>query len=148
MLALLATLAAAYEGELANPELAIARNQKILQIAAKEPDAVAALERLYIATGRFADLLAIYDKKLEMAKSKAEELEIRFKLASLYEEEIKQPDKAIELYLAIIAQDPDTAAGAGGARSPVSAAQSLEGPGGDDRPRRSICRPTWPRSPS
>ena len=38
-----------------------------------------------------------------MAKSKAEELEIRFKLASLYEEEIKQPDKAIELYLAILA---------------------------------------------
>ena len=60
---------------------------------------MAALERLYIATGRFADLLAIYDKKLELAKSKAEELEIRFKLASLYEEEIKQPDKAIELYL-------------------------------------------------
>jgi tetratricopeptide (TPR) repeat protein len=89
------------------PELAIARNQKILSISAKEPDAVAALERLYIATGRFADLLAIYDKKLEMAKSKPEELEIRFKLASLYDEEIKQPDKAIELYLAIIAQDPE-----------------------------------------
>ena len=73
---------------------------------AKDPDAVAALERLYIATGRFADLLAVYDKKLSMAKSKAEELEIRFKLASLYEEEIKQPDKAIELYGAIVAQDP------------------------------------------
>ena len=62
------------------------------------PTRSAALERLYIATGRFADLLAIYDKKLELAKSKAEELEIRFKLAGLYEEEIKQPDKAIELY--------------------------------------------------
>ena len=39
---------------------------------------MAALERLYVATGRFADLLAIYDKKLELAKSKAEALEIRF----------------------------------------------------------------------
>src|SRR4029077_12707346 len=106
VMALLGTLAAAYERELANPELAIARNQKILGLSAKEPDAVAALERLYIATGRFADLLAIYDKKLSMAKSKTEELEIRFKLANLYEEEIKQPDKAIELYLAIVAQDP------------------------------------------
>lgn len=106
-LALLSTLAAAYEGELANPEAAIARNQKILEIADKDPDAVAALERLYIATGRFPDLLAIYDKKLSLAKSKAEELEIRFKLASLYEEEIKQPDKAIQLYQAILAQDPE-----------------------------------------
>ena len=41
-----------------------------------------------------------------LAKTKAEELEIRFKLASLYEEEIKQPDKAIELYDAILKQDP------------------------------------------
>src|SRR5205823_4463270 len=69
-------------------------------------DAVEALERLYIITGRFPDLLAIYDKKLELAKSKAEELEIRFKLASLYEEEIGQPEKAISLYQAILKQDP------------------------------------------
>ena len=106
VLALLSTLAAAYERELANAETAIARNQTILEIAAKDPDAVAALERLYIATGRFADLLAVYDKKLELAKAKAEQLEIRFKLACLYEEEIKQPDKAIELYSAILEQDP------------------------------------------
>jgi tetratricopeptide (TPR) repeat protein len=105
-LALLGTLAAAYEGELADPEKAIARNQKILEIAPKDPEAVEALERLYVATGRFADLLAVYDKKLGLAKSKGEELEIRFKLAGLYEEEIKQPDKAIELYNEILKQDP------------------------------------------
>jgi tetratricopeptide (TPR) repeat protein len=105
-LPLLATLAQAYERELANPEAAIARNQKILEIVPKDPDAVEALERLYVATGRFADLLAIYDKKLELAKSKEEQLEIRFKLAGLYEDEIKDPAKAIELYQAILKQDP------------------------------------------
>jgi golgin subfamily B member 1 len=105
-LPLLATLAQAYEKELANPEAAIARNQKILEVAPKDPEAVGALERLYVATGRFADLLAIYDKKLDLAKSKAEELEIRYKLAGLYEDEIKQPEKAIELYQAILKQDP------------------------------------------
>jgi len=105
-LALLSTLAAAYEGELANPELAIARNKKVLEIAPKDPEAVEALERLYIATGKFADLLAVYDKKLDLAKTDAEQLEIRFKLAGLYEEEIKQPDKAIELYDAILKKDP------------------------------------------
>jgi tetratricopeptide (TPR) repeat protein len=105
-LPLLGTLARAYEKELANPDAAIARNQRILKTAPKDPDAVDALERLYVATGRFADLLAIYDKKLELAKSKAEQLDIRMKLASLYEDEAKQPDKAIELYDAILAQDP------------------------------------------
>jgi tetratricopeptide (TPR) repeat protein len=107
LLPLLSTLAAAYEKELANPEAAIARNQQILAIAASDPEAVGALERLYIATGRFPDLLAIYDKKLELAKSKAEELEIRFKLAGLYEDEIRQPEKAIGLYKAILKQDPE-----------------------------------------
>ncbi|MEO8213020.1 MAG: hypothetical protein ABI560_07500, partial [Myxococcales bacterium] len=51
-------------------------------------------------------LLAIYDKKLELAKSKQEQLEIRFKLAGLYEDEIRQPDKAIEIYQAIFKQEP------------------------------------------
>jgi tetratricopeptide (TPR) repeat protein len=105
-LPILGTLARAYERELANPEAAIARNQRILKTAPKDPEAVDALERLYVATGRFADLLAIYDKKLDLAKSQAEKLEIRMKLAGLYEDEAKQPDKAIELYDAILAQDP------------------------------------------
>ncbi|MFL5304124.1 MAG: tetratricopeptide repeat protein [Polyangia bacterium] len=104
-LALLSTLAAAYESELGNPDAAIDRNQKILALAPKDPNAVAALERLYVATGRFGDLLAVYDKKLELAKTKDEELAIRFKLAGLYEDEIKQPDKAVQLYLAILKQD-------------------------------------------
>ena len=133
LLALLGTLAAAYESELGNPELAIERNQKIIELAPKDPEAVGALERLYVATGRFADLLAVYDKKLELAKSKDEELAIRFKLAGLYEDEIKQPDKAVQLYL----RDPQAGSqadrGAGGARSHLPAARTLEGAGRDDR---------------
>jgi golgin subfamily B member 1 len=104
-LPLLAILASAYERELAKPEVAIERNQAILDISPKHEEAVSALERLYIATGRFAQLLAIYDKKLELAKSKQEQLDIRFKLAGLYEDEIRQPDKAIEIYQAILKQD-------------------------------------------
>ena len=98
LLALLGTLATAYESELGNPESAIQRNQRDPGAVAEDPNAVAALERLYIATGRFADLLAVYDKKLELAKSEDEELSIRFKLAGLYEDEIKQPEKAVQLY--------------------------------------------------
>jgi len=104
-LPILSVLATAYEQELGRPEDAIARNQQILALSPKDERAVTALERLYIATGRFAQLLAIYDKKLELAKSKEEQLEIRYKLASLYEEEIKQLDKAVELYAAIVKQD-------------------------------------------
>ena len=106
-LALLSTLAAAYEGELANPEAAIARNQKILEIARQGPRrrrcARAAVHRDR-SLPRSARGLR---QEAALAKTKAEELEIRFKLASLYEEEIEQPDKAIELYTAILKQDPE-----------------------------------------
>lgn len=104
-LPILATLARAYEKEVGDPERAIARNRRVLEISSRDEDAIAALERLYVATGRFADLLAIYDKKLELAKSKPDKLEIRYKLAGLYEEEIKQPDRAIELYQEILEGD-------------------------------------------
>jgi len=104
-LPVLAILARAYEKELANPETAIERNQAILEIAPKHEEAVGALERLFVATGQFEKLLAIYDKKLELAKSKQEQLDIRFKLASLYEDEIRQPERAAELYKAILKQD-------------------------------------------
>ena len=104
-LPVLAILAAVYEKELANPEVAIERNQAILEIEPKHEEAVGALERLYVATGRFEQLLAIYDKKLELAKTKQEQLDIRFKLAGLYEDEIRQPAKAAELYKAILKQD-------------------------------------------
>ncbi len=91
----------------ARPRRRSSATRRSWTIAPSDAEAVGALERLYIATGRFPDLLAIYDKKLELAKSKTEELEIRFKLASLYEEEIKQPEKAIVLYQAILTQDAE-----------------------------------------
>ncbi len=103
--AVLSTIAAAYERELGEADTAIAHNRRILEIVPDNEGAVAALERLYIATGRFSELLAIYDKKLGLATSAAEKLEIRYKLASLYEEEIRQPEKAVELYRAILDQD-------------------------------------------
>ena len=101
-LPLLATVARAYEKELANPEAAIARNRGILEIADRDEQAVLALERLYIATGQHDQLLAIYDKKLALAGSEEEKREVRLQLAALYEEQVHDADKAIELYKDIL----------------------------------------------
>jgi tetratricopeptide (TPR) repeat protein len=98
----LATVARAYEKELANTEAAIARNRRILEIVDRDEQAVLALERLYIATGQHDQLLAIYDKKLALAGSEEEKREVRLQLAALYEEQVHDADKAIELYKAIL----------------------------------------------
>jgi tetratricopeptide (TPR) repeat protein len=91
-LPLLATVARVYEKELADSELAIARNQEILAIADSDEQAVLALERLYIATGQHDQLLAIYDKKLALAGSDEEKREVRLQLAGLYEEQVHDPE--------------------------------------------------------
>jgi tetratricopeptide (TPR) repeat protein len=101
-LPVLATVARAYEMELANTEAAIARNREILEIADRDEQAVLALERLYIATGQHDQLLAIYDKKLALAGSEEEKREVRLQLAALYEEQVHDADKAIELYKDIL----------------------------------------------
>jgi tetratricopeptide (TPR) repeat protein len=106
-LPLLATLARAYEKELANYPLAIERNKQVLALAANEEQAVLALERLYVATGQHEELLAIYDKKLNLAGSDAEKREVRLQLALLYEEQVHDVDKALALYRDILKTDPD-----------------------------------------
>ncbi len=101
-LPLLATLARAYEKELGDAESAIARNRQILELAAQDAEALAALERLYIATERHEDLLAIYGKKLKLAKTDADKRAVRLGLAALYEDQIRDHEKAISLYREIL----------------------------------------------
>ena len=88
-------------------------------------------------------------RSCELAKSKAEELEIRFKLAVA----LRGGDQAAGQGDRALSGDPrrrirEQLPALVGARSPLSAARPLEGAGGDDHARRSISRPTWPRSPS
>lgn len=106
-LPLLATLAGAYEKELANYPLAIERNKQVLALAENQEAAVLALERLYVATGQHEELLAIYDKKLSLAGTDAEKREVRLQLALLYEEQVHDVQKALTLYQDILKTDPD-----------------------------------------
>ena len=106
-LPLLVTLACAYEKELASFPLAIERNRQILALVPGDEQAVLALERLYVATGQHEELLAIYDKKLALAGSEAEKREVRLQLALLYEEQVRDVEKALTLYRDILKTDPD-----------------------------------------
>jgi tetratricopeptide (TPR) repeat protein len=105
-LPILTTLARAYERELANPEAAIERNKSVLAIDPRNEEAVLALERLFVATGRHAELLEIYDKKLSLAGTAEQRRQVRLQLAGLYEDEIRDSDKAIALYRAILDESP------------------------------------------
>src|SRR5262249_17937031 len=72
-----------------------------------DPQAIDALERLYLAKQRYTDLLAIYDKKLALISDPAAKKDIQLKVGQLYEDEIGDDGKAIAAYRAILKESGD-----------------------------------------
>jgi tetratricopeptide (TPR) repeat protein len=69
-------------------------------------DAIAALERLYRQTSRYADLLGIYEKQRDLATSPDQKKDINYEIARLYENELKDVDRAIETYVQVLEEEP------------------------------------------
>jgi tetratricopeptide (TPR) repeat protein len=68
-------------------------------------DAIAALERLYRQTSRYSDLLGIYEKKRDLSTDPGEKRAIQSEIARLYENELRDVDRAIETYVAVLEDD-------------------------------------------
>ncbi len=101
-LPLLLVVARVYEEQLQAPEKAIETNRQILAIDENHEVALGALDRLYLKTGRYPELLGIYQKKLELENDTDSQRAIRYQIAQLYENEIKDPAQAVTAYRAIL----------------------------------------------
>lgn len=106
-LPIMLTVARVYEEELGNTEDALRTNIAILDIESQNEQAVIALERLFTATQQFNELLDIYRKKIDLVSDPAEQKDIYFRIAYLYEEELSNLDEAILAYSTILDIDPD-----------------------------------------
>jgi tetratricopeptide (TPR) repeat protein len=93
--------------ELGRPEDALEHYDAILAKDPKNPRAVAALEKIYAQMGRFEELLDIYARRIDMAEDDEERKEILYNQALLWEEEIGDRTKAIEVYLKIVGMAGD-----------------------------------------
>ncbi|MGZ3440256.1 MAG: hypothetical protein ACXVDD_12105, partial [Polyangia bacterium] len=93
-LPLMMVVARVQEEELAEPDKALSTNVEILKLDDNNAQAIAALERLYLRTERYDELLGIYEKKLRLESDKEAQKEIRYKVASIFELEIKDNAKA------------------------------------------------------
>ncbi len=70
-------------------------------------EAIAALEGLYRQTSRFAELLGIYEKKRDLSATPDEKKAINNEIARLYENEIKDVDRAIDTYVQVLEDEPN-----------------------------------------
>ncbi len=101
-LPLMLVMARVIEQEQGDVDKALEMNRAILDIDSGNEQALDALERLYLGKQRFEDLLEIYAKKLELSNDPDERIQIQSKIGQLYEDEVKDDDKAIAAYQAIL----------------------------------------------
>ncbi len=85
---------------------ALAVYRGVYDADSENADALAALERLYRATQRYADLLGIYEKRRDLSLDPGEKKNISYEIAKLYETELKDLDRAIATYDAVLEDEP------------------------------------------
>ena len=85
---------------------ALAAYRAVYEADSEHEGALAALERLYRQTGRFSELLEVYEKRRDLALDTTQKKTINFEIAKLFETEIKDVEKAITTYLAVLEDEP------------------------------------------
>ncbi|MBP7288872.1 MAG: tetratricopeptide repeat protein [Nannocystaceae bacterium] len=103
--ALLTKLAELYDGQLNDPAKAIHCYQRSTDIDPEDASALDALETLYTRDQKWAELLDVYRRKVELENDPAVREGLRFKIASLQEDMLASPDDAITTYTEILADD-------------------------------------------
>jgi tetratricopeptide (TPR) repeat protein len=100
--------AQAYERELEAPQDALKCHETVLEIDPAQSDAVAALERLYLALGREEDLLNVLDRKLSLAADDNERRQTLLRIGGL-RARVGQKDEAVAAYRSALDLDPHNA---------------------------------------
>ena len=119
---------------------ALAQFRAVYDAESDNAHAISALEQLYRETGRFSELLGIYEKKLDLTGEPDERKRILYAIADLYEHQIKEPKSAISTYCKVLDDEPMDAPGARRARQAVPRATGVGAvrrcPAKADRARR------------
>ncbi|HVY46993.1 MAG TPA: tetratricopeptide repeat protein, partial [Minicystis sp.] len=85
---------------------ALAQFRAVYETDGENADAIAALERLYRETGRFTELLGIYEKKRDLTSDAGDRKHILYAIADLYEQQIGDPRSAIATYNQVLDDEP------------------------------------------
>jgi tetratricopeptide (TPR) repeat protein len=98
-------MARVYEFELGDAANAVATHLRALEIEAKDPDALAALDRLYLTAGMYDDLAEILRRRIEVTQDPDEQLELYFRRGQIFSDALGDLDQALACYTAILEQE-------------------------------------------
>jgi golgin subfamily B member 1 len=103
---LLLKIARIQEEVLGETESAVATFAALLEESPSSPDALDSLERLFLQGERWADLVGICRRRVELAGSTEERRGLVLRIAVLYEEELADQEQAVSSYIAILDESP------------------------------------------
>jgi tetratricopeptide (TPR) repeat protein len=100
-------IGALYDQQLGDLDHAIEAYQKVQVLFSEDSELIDILERLYLRTHRFEDLVGIYLKRIEFLEAPQERKELLWTVAELLEKEIRDPRRAVQTYRRVADLDPD-----------------------------------------
>ncbi|TXD34578.1 tetratricopeptide repeat protein [Lujinxingia vulgaris] len=98
-----------FEEELDQPQQAITRFTRVLEIEPEQTDAILALDRLYQREGEWANLAEILRTRIFSSEEPAEAMELRLRLGLLYQAALDDAENAISTYQEVLLEEPDNA---------------------------------------
>ena len=112
-------MAAAWEEQFRKPERAWEALEKILLINDRHEPTLQTLERLYRQERRSAELVETLRRHINAVNDPAVRIDLYAQMGQVYEEELRDIDRAVEAYNDILSFDGDNTAALAGAVAPV-----------------------------
>ncbi len=98
-------LARVYEQSLGDLGAAIQTHLRVLEIDAKDPDALEALDRLYQNAGMYEELVEILRRRIEVTLDGDEILDLLFRRGAIYADALADLDAALKCYQQVLEQE-------------------------------------------
>jgi tetratricopeptide (TPR) repeat protein len=99
-------IAVIYEDALKESERAVRAWETVLEIDPNEAEALESLAQLHLAAGAFRELAEVYARKIEITDRADERRMLFMQSARIYEENLSEPDRAIEQLRALLVETP------------------------------------------
>ncbi|KAB2911170.1 MAG: tetratricopeptide repeat protein, partial [Kofleriaceae bacterium] len=98
-------LARVHEVELRDAHRAVETHLRVLEIDPKDPDALAALDRLYLGAGMYDELVEVLRRRIEITLDPDEQLELWFRRGAIFSDALGDLDEALACYQAVLEQE-------------------------------------------
>ncbi|MDQ3340002.1 MAG: tetratricopeptide repeat protein [Myxococcota bacterium] len=98
-------MARVHEYELNDAARSVETHLRVLEIEAKDAEALASLDRLYLGAGMYDDLAEILRRRIEVVDNPDEQLELYFRRGAIFSDALGDLDQALACYTSVLDQE-------------------------------------------